>query len=107
MLKFGLFEKSTKFEKIFHLKFDTIEERQILSGRFFQIMCPSQNVQTLKDNFLERTFVHKEKVQEPVSSSNKNFIKTGFLLRFIASHKVTFRIGSMTGLKLLQSTRTL
>ena len=48
-LKFS--EKTTKFEKIFHLKFDITQKRQILSGRFFQIMSASQNVQTLtKEN---------------------------------------------------------
>ena len=46
-LKFGYFEKATVFEKIFHLKFDATESSQILSGRFFQILCASQNVQTL------------------------------------------------------------
>ena len=44
-LKFGLFEKGTKFEKNFI--FDVTNWRQILSGRFFQILCPSQKVQTL------------------------------------------------------------
>ena len=44
-LKFGRPEKGTKFEKIFHLQFDVT---QILSGRFFQILCLSQKVQTLK-----------------------------------------------------------
>ena len=46
-LKFGYSEKATKLEKIFHLKFDTTEQRQILSGRFFRILWPSQNIQTL------------------------------------------------------------
>jgi hypothetical protein len=46
-VKFG-HSKGTKFEKIFHLKFDATEQRQIESGRFFQILCPSQNVQTLR-----------------------------------------------------------
>ena len=40
-LKFGYSEKATKFEKIFHLKFNVTEYRQILSGRFFQISWPS------------------------------------------------------------------
>ena len=35
ILKFGHSEKATKFEKIFHLKFDVTEYRQILSGNFF------------------------------------------------------------------------
>ena len=43
-LKFGYSEKATKFEKIYHLKFDVTEQRQILSGRFFQILWPSQNI---------------------------------------------------------------
>ena len=30
LVKFGLIEKHTKFEKIFHLKFDITEYRQIL-----------------------------------------------------------------------------
>ena len=46
-VKFGRSEKGKKFEKIFHLKFDATEQRQILSGRFFQILSLSQNVQTL------------------------------------------------------------
>ena len=46
-IKFGYSEKATKFEKIFHLKFDLTEKRQILSGRFFQILWPSQNIRTL------------------------------------------------------------
>ena len=36
-----------KFEKIFHLKFDATQLRQILSERFFQIFWPSQNIRTL------------------------------------------------------------
>ena len=47
-VKFGLSEKGTKFQKIFHLKFDVTQQRQILSGRFFQILCPSQKVRTLQ-----------------------------------------------------------
>ena len=43
-VKFGYYEKATKFEKIFKLKFDVTEWRQILSGRFFQILWPSQNI---------------------------------------------------------------
>ena len=46
-IKFGYSEKATKFEKIFHLKFDVNEYRQILSGRFFQILWPSQNIRIL------------------------------------------------------------
>ena len=34
-LKFGYSEKATKSEKIFHLKFDATQKRQIVSGRFF------------------------------------------------------------------------
>ena len=48
MLKFGYSEKATKFEKIFHLRFEVTELRQILSGRFFQILWPSQNIRALK-----------------------------------------------------------
>ena len=44
VLKFGYSEKATKFEKIFHLKFDVTEQRPILSGIFFQILWPSQNI---------------------------------------------------------------
>ena len=48
LVKFGHSEKNTKFEKIFHLKFDVTQQCQILGGRFFfQILCSSQNVQTL------------------------------------------------------------
>ena len=48
-LKFGYSEKATKFEKIFHLKFDVTEceECQNLSGRFFRILWPSQNIPIL------------------------------------------------------------
>ena len=52
LLKFGHSEKSTKFEKIFHFRFDITQLRQILSGRFFQIFCLSQVVQTL--HFIEK-----------------------------------------------------
>ena len=45
-LKFRYSENATKFEKIFHLQFDITEKRQILSGRFFQILWPSQNIRT-------------------------------------------------------------
>ena len=48
VLKFGHFVKGTKSKKIFHLKFDATELHQFESGRFFQILCPSQNVQTLR-----------------------------------------------------------
>jgi hypothetical protein len=48
-LKFGHSKKNTKYEKIFHLKFDTTEQHQILSGRFFQNLCPSQNIQTFSE----------------------------------------------------------
>ena len=56
LVKFGRSEKNTKFEKIFLLKFDVTQQRQILSRRFFE-MCPSQKVQTLLgtfDSFLDR-----------------------------------------------------
>ena len=46
-VKFGYSEKATKFEKIFHLKFDATQYRQNLSGRFFQILWPSQNIRPL------------------------------------------------------------
>ena len=49
-LKLGYFEKATKFEQIFHLKFDITEWCQIFSGRFFQIFWPSQNVRTLSNH---------------------------------------------------------
>ena len=32
-------EKGEKFEKIFHFQFEITQYRQILSGRFFQILC--------------------------------------------------------------------
>ena len=41
-LKFGYSEKATKFEKIFHLKFDVTYVED-----FFQILWPSQNIRTL------------------------------------------------------------
>ena len=47
LLKLGYSEKATKFEKIFYLKFYVTDYRQILSGRFFQILWPSQNIRTL------------------------------------------------------------
>ena len=34
-LKFEYSEKATQFEKIFHLKFDATQWRQILSGNFY------------------------------------------------------------------------
>ena len=40
---------------MFHLKFDATQKHQILSGRFFQILWPSQNIQTLL--FLSLFFV--------------------------------------------------
>ena len=43
-VKFRLSEKDTKFEKIFHLEFDAKSNVKFLSGRFFQILCPSQKV---------------------------------------------------------------
>ena len=39
LLKVGYSEKATKFEKIFHLRFDITESNQILSGRFFFKFC--------------------------------------------------------------------
>ena len=38
---------ATKFDKIFHFKFDVTEQCQIFSGRFFQILWLSQNIPTL------------------------------------------------------------
>ena len=56
-LKPGRSEKGTKFLKIFHLKFDVAQSD--LGGRFFQILCPSQNVQTLLNlNILTRLTQH-------------------------------------------------
>ena len=46
-LWFGYSEEATKFENIFHVKFDVTEKRQILSVRFFQILWPSQNIRIL------------------------------------------------------------
>ena len=46
-IKFEHSEKGTKFEKIFHFQFDVTHYGQILSRRFFQILCLSQKVQTL------------------------------------------------------------
>ena len=54
LLKFRYSEKATKFEKILHLKFDATEYRQIENGRFFQILFPSQNVQTLTDLYSDQ-----------------------------------------------------
>ena len=48
-VKFGYSEKTKKFEKIIHLKFDVTEYHQIISRRFFQILWPSQNIRTLND----------------------------------------------------------
>ena len=47
LVKFGDFEKATKFEKLFHLIFVISQYLQILSGRFFQILFPYQKVRTL------------------------------------------------------------
>ena len=46
-VKFGYSEKAKKFEKNLPHKFDATQQRQILSGRFFQIFWPSQNIRTL------------------------------------------------------------
>ena len=50
-----VFEKSSdilrrpqNLKKIFQMKFNITEKRQILSGGFFQILWPSQNIRTLK-----------------------------------------------------------
>ena len=48
LLKFGYSEKATKFEKILHLEFDATQQRQIFSGRFYQILWPSQIIRTLE-----------------------------------------------------------
>ena len=48
LVKFEHAEKHSQFEKIFHFKFDASEKGHIFSGRFFKILCASQNVQTLK-----------------------------------------------------------
>ena len=48
-VKFGYSEQATKFEKISLLKFDST---QILSGRFFQTLWPSQNIRTLRIKLL-------------------------------------------------------
>ena len=45
LLKFGRFEKGTKFEKIFHSKFDATQTQ---GGRFFQILWPFQKIRTLR-----------------------------------------------------------
>ena len=47
-LNFRLSEKDTKFEKIFHLEFDPKS-----NVKFFQILCPSQNDQTLSEKYYE------------------------------------------------------
>ena len=57
-IKFGYSEKATKFEKIFDLRFDPTRWRQILSGRFFQILWPSQNIQTLKNVKKVPSWIH-------------------------------------------------
>ena len=54
-VKLGYSEKATKFEKVLHIKFDITEYCHILSGRFFQILWPAQNIQTL--------FIHHLPVQ--------------------------------------------
>ena len=51
ILKFGYSEKATKFEKIYHLKFDVTEQR-----RFFQILWPSQNIWTLQKGHLNSIY---------------------------------------------------
>ena len=48
LVKFGLFEKATKFGKKIHLKFDLTEKPQIQFGRFFQILWLFQKIRTLK-----------------------------------------------------------
>ena len=51
-VKFRYSEKATKFEKIFHIKFDITEQHQILRRRFFKILWPSQNIRTLLNSLL-------------------------------------------------------
>ena len=47
LVKFEYSEKATKFEKIFHLKCDSVTS--IFKWKiFFQILWPSQNMLTLK-----------------------------------------------------------
>ena len=48
LFKFGYFEKATKF--------DVTEYRQILSGRIFQILWPSQNIRTLPPEIFHGSF---------------------------------------------------
>ena len=43
-----ILRRAHNLKKTFHIEFDATEQHQILSGRFFQILCPSQNVQTLR-----------------------------------------------------------
>ena len=43
-----------KFWNIFHLKFDTTQQHQILSEIFFQILWPSQNIRTLKPKYFKK-----------------------------------------------------
>ena len=57
-VKLGPSEKTTKFKKIFHLKFDNTQQRQILSVRFFSILCSSQIVPTLPNIGLSTLFLH-------------------------------------------------
>ena len=68
MVKLGYSEKATKFEKIFQLKFDVTEQRQILSGRFFQILWPSQNIPTLPC-FNFQMHSHRQGIEEALTTT--------------------------------------
>ena len=67
-LKFRYSEKATKFEKMFHLNFDVTEQRQ-KSGRFFQILWPSQNIRTLRSYY--ETFLEKKELQDQLLGEKK------------------------------------
>ena len=56
-VQFGYSEKATKFEKIFHVKFDVTEQRQILSGRFFSSFVAFSEYPNF-NNFDFLTFFH-------------------------------------------------
>ena len=50
-----ILRRAQNLKKLFHLKFDATDGL-IESGRFFQILCPSQSVQTLIVNSISKRF---------------------------------------------------
>ena len=71
LLKFGYSEKATKFEKIFHVKFDVTEQCQILSGRFFSNFVAFSEYPNFTNRNLQENCKHtkRHKSKFPISIS--------------------------------------